>query len=249
MAASFVSASSQYLINSTQPIVSTGYPLTVGVWVNPTSFPNDGTVWAISDTGTTNNFIRGYFNTSGIPRLGAAAGGTENISAGSAVTAGTWNFIVYRAISSTNRRIIILHANGTSSENQATTARAPAGLDNLTVGGHKTSAAATDFFNGLVGELWLTNTDIQPDGSVLNTDTLWQLAYNGPFSLAHIAKDIVEYHSFRKDLSSDTFDSENDVLPILGETLGNTGGAIVGPHPPLPYSYIRPGQTMRNLVI
>lgn len=85
---------------------------------------------------------------------------------------------------------------------------------------------------GQIAEIWYTNTDIQPDGAQLQNSTLRQLAFNGPFSLPHIAKDIVEYRSFRSRLDSRQDTPEEVYHRGLRQTWTNTNGVTLGPHPP-----------------
>jgi len=104
-------------------------------------------------------------------------------------------------------------------------------------------SAPTFFLNGLIAEYWLTNTDIQPDGAQLDDNLLRQLAYGGPFSVPHIAKDLIEYRSFRKVIESDQDEAPGDEVYWGGagrQVWTNTNGVRRGPHPPLPGYYKRP---------
>lgn len=252
MAALFTAASTQYLVNSAPPVLD--FPFTVGMWVNLTAI---GTVarclFALSDTATTNNYLSiQMFANEGLG-LAAAAGGTENTTASgiSLAPAGAWCFALARFISSTNRRVAGLKSTGDFAAAAGTTARAPAGMDTATIGALSTSGGITLPWGGLIGEFWLANGDIYTD-SAANVDQpfMTQLAYGGPFSVPHMQNDILEYHSFRRDLSSDTFDNEEDFLSIPGtEIFTNTNGVTVGWHPPLPYWYEKPRQYRRVLTI
>jgi hypothetical protein len=247
MAANFVAASTQYLANAAVPF--TAVPFTIALWYYPINTTTQ-TVLCLSDTGTTNN----YFNLrkiSTVYQLRSAAGGADASASAGTFAANAWTFIVARCISATNRRLAVLNPDGSAGNGQDTTSRAPSGIDTLGIGALLTSGAPQSPIDGLIGEFWCTNTDIQDDGLALQGAMLRQLAYGGPFSVPHIAKDIIEYHSFRKDLSSDTFDNEEDFLGGIGigEVLTNTNGVTVGPHPPLPYWYERPRQSRRVLTI
>lgn len=110
-------------------------------------------------------------------------------------------------------------------------------------------SSPTSFWDGGVSELWYTNTDIQADGLQLINDTVWKLAYGGPFSIPHIGASVIEYRSLRKHPSSDG-DDPNEIFSSAGQQIwSNVGVATIGQHPPLPYWYVRPGQVIRNLVI
>jgi hypothetical protein len=253
MAALFTGASTQYLINATTAgLPSTGYPFTVGMWINLTAVDNVvRDLFAISDTATTNNLF--VIRMAGTETFGfaAQAGGTSNTAAlATVVVAQTWNFLVARAISATNRKIAALYSTGATEHATSATSRAPAGLDTMTLGALSTSAGILEPWDGRIGEFWLTNTDIQADGAQLLGSTLQQLAYGGPFSIPHIAKDIVEYRSFRKhpvsdgDLATEVFHGK-----FGRQTWTNTNGVTIGAHPPLPYWYRKPGQYRRVLTI
>lgn len=239
MSASFIAASSQRLVNATAPLPSTGYPFTIGTWASTnTAAATQGTIFCLTDTASTNNYLE-LRRTTGSATVAATAGGTESnaalVSAFASGTIGLWTFVIVRMISATNRRISGIFPNGTISHNVDATSRAPSSLDAISIGSREASTP-TNFWDGRIAELWFTNTDIQADGLQLQNSLLWQLAYDGPFSVPHIAKDIVEYHSFRHDLSSDTFSNDEDFLGIPGlETLTNTNGVTLGAHPPLRY--------------
>lgn len=250
MAAIFTAASTQYLTNSAPPI--TGYPATVGCWVYLAALGVvNRTIWSVSDTATTNNFYRLVMSSGEVLRAGAAAGGTEvNAALTTALVVDSWHFVVARFISSTNRKIAGLFPTGAIEHGTIATARAPTGLDTMGIGILSTSAGATEPWSGGIGELWYTNTDIQSDGAQLLDSTLRQLAYGGPFSVPHIAKDIIEYRSFLKYPSSEGDDPSEVFHGALGrQTWTNTNGVTTGRHPPLPYWYVKPGQVIRNLTI
>lgn len=80
--------------------------------------------------------------------------------------------------------------------------------------------------------------------------TLHQLARLGPFSLPHIAKDIIEYRSLRSGLISGD-DKPDEVYWGKQRQADwiNTAGVILGDHPPLYPGYVKPGQIIRPLVI
>ncbi len=233
MSANFASASSQKLLNSA-PRVTT-LPFSVGMWVSPGQVAAAQTFWSLCDTAGTINFydLRQNAGTSWILRT------TDDVSpltltATVAPVVGTFVYMVGRFISSASRRFAFLNYTGAPTHLSNTVTDAPAGIDAMALGclNHSTPGS---FFDGQIAEFWITNSDIQPDGAQLDNALLWQLAYNGPFSVPHIAKDIVEYHSFRRDLSSNSFDNEEDQIPVLGEILTNTNGVTLGPHPPLLY--------------
>lgn len=247
MSASFVAASSQRLVNSASPI--TAIPFTMGFWTN-TPNTTGQIIAGIWDTGTDNNYFRLVKTTQF--SISAAAGGPESSSAAGTVAPNTWQFLVGRFISATNRRLAVLNADGSTAHVQNTTSRTPSGFDTMAIGAHEGSIPAL-FLDGRVAEFWVTNTDIQPDAAQLRDALLFQLAYGGPFSVPYIAKDIIEYRSLRKAPASYA-DDMGEVFhgPLGRQVWTNTNGVTIGPHPPLPYWYAKPPDarplTCMNLV-
>jgi concanavalin A-like lectin/glucanase superfamily protein len=247
MGASFASASSQCLVNSTPPI--TGTPFSLGMWVYPTVNLTGRTLWSLCDLVTGNNRYRVRTQSAGAISAMVIAGGTETGAATGAgvVVVDKWVFFVARFITSTNRHISALSADGSVANASNTQLRAVTAATAMYLG---VNEAVSEFYNGGIGEFWYTNTDIQPDAATLASSTLLQLAYGGPFSVPYIAKDIVEYRSFRSSP-----DSRGDRMGEVfhgakgRQTWDNTNGVTVGPHPPLPYWFIRPAQNRRVLVV
>lgn len=246
MSAFFVGANTQYLVNSSPTLASTGYPFTVGMWYNLTAVGAvTRTLFAFSDTGTTNNYLRIIMNSSEAMQAGARAGSTESQSTAiGAVVAGTWAFIVVRFLASNNRRIMVLDRAGLVSSTASVTSRAPTGLDTMTIGALSTSGGITDPWDGAIAEYWLANADIYPDVIDLDQYFFRQLAYGGPFSIPLVAKNIVEWHSFRCGPDT-TFDNLDETYfgTYAPPNWVNTNAVSLGPHPPLPYWFQKPTDT------
>lgn len=192
----------------------------------------------LADTATTNNYMILQL-TAGAWRVQSRAGGTAAGTADTGVaTANAWHFVVARFISATNRRIDILHPDGSTASNQNTTSRAPAGLDRLGLGCTINSTPA-EFFNGYIAEFWVANIDIRADGAALDASLLRQLAYGGPYSVPHVSANLVAYRSLFQSLSSNQdISSDNQDGGVYGRlNWTNTGGATLAPHPPLPGWY------------
>lgn len=241
----FTAASSQYLVCSNPGV--TDYPFSVGMWLRLTAAGSvTRTLFGLSDTGTTNNLLQVRMSTTEILNVVATAGGTENTAGTSNAITGLWAFCVTRCLSSTLRRIHIfvpgfdpITANGTS-----TTARAPTGMDTITLGARSISSGVDDFWDGIIAEYWLARGDIQGDsGSAPPAALMTTLALNGPFAMGHI--NVVDYLSLRSG------------FPVPGDeawsALGHKWSAVGGPraawHPPLSPGYMRPGQTKRLLLV
>lgn len=246
MSASFLLASSQYLLNSAPPV--TVAPFSVGFWCRPTVVTGAAkVVWGLFSSTSGVNYFDLFLGPAAWT-MEAGDGTDQQVTAGNAV-ANNWHYIVLRYISATNRRICVLTTLGIVTHGQSTTSCLPTTIDREILGAGDVSGTPATFMSGQIAEFWKTNTDIQADGLALQDATVRQIAYGGPFSIPHLRKDLVEYHSFRKTLSSDQFDGDNDIPPILGETLTNNGGVTLAEHPPLPYWHVRPGQNKRVLII
>lgn len=250
MAGSFVRASSQFVSRASVSLPAGLYPFTIAAWVNPASIPA-ATMTAVgfhTSSSNVNFAYLGVTSTTGTPRLTCQGTGNQATTTATGLTTGNWSFMLGRFINTTNRRLSVLHYNGVLEHAQGTTSVVLASQDTTAVGAF-VGSANSNFFDGRIGEFWYTNTDIQADAAQLQDSTLQQLAYGGPFSVPHIAKDIVEYRSLRKHPSSDGDDGFEIYSSVGRQTWTNTAGVSIGDHPPLPYSYVRPGQIQRNLVI
>jgi hypothetical protein len=246
VAGNFVSVSSQYIKNAAPSLVSTGYPLTMAAWINPADFSNS-TLFGFFSSGGTTNYVMLFKGSSGWS-IAANDGSSSNNAATGAATTNVWYFIVTRWVSSTNRWLDILNSDGSTAHSQGTTSKAPTGMNQLGVGA-RVYSTPDSFSNALIAEFWYADADIQADGGQLDDNLLRRLAYGGPFSVPHIAKDIVEYRSLRKALTSDS-DDGNEVYARNGvQTWTQSGSPTVGPHCPVPYWYVKPRQTERILTV
>lgn len=243
---------SQYLENPTTPIAA--YPFTIACWCYVAALGTSSRVWQIADTATANERWAVSPQDGGATpwRFASRAGGVNvNADTATAVVTGAWSFLVARGISATNRRLAVLNPNGSVSHAQNTTSSTPSGLDIMTVGAGRDSAAATGFLNGTVAELTIWNVDIQSDGGQMNEDMLRQLAYGGPFSLTHVSHAIREYRSlFQLGPSAGEVGGEVYTGAGLGtQNWSNVGTTLGGIHPPLPYWYRRPIDRMAVVIV
>lgn len=97
--------------------------------------------------------------------------------------------------------------------------------------------------------MWYTNTDIQADGEQLQDSTLRQLAFGGPFSLPHIARDIIAYRSFEDCLDSSQDRPGSVYHRGARQVWTNTNGVTLGPHPPAAIWYDKPLPELGPMVI
>jgi hypothetical protein len=251
----FTGASSQYLRNAS-PIL-TDYPFSVGLWVNLAAVGAVGRVlFSLTDTGSTNNYVKLQMSAGELVQQSAAAGGTANIqtaTAGTQLSVGTWAFVVLRAIASTERRTSIFQPSEDLPVHHISTtaARAPTGMDTMLIGAHETSGGIEEPWDGGVAEFWLARGDVGSSGADLPSALLLQLALGGPFSVPHVRRRVVDYRSFHSGVAGGRSDKIGWVDGFGKRqvwAVGN-GPLRLAPHVPLPYWYERPGQTQRPLVI
>lgn len=236
----------QTLKNTTAPV--TGYPITVGCWVRPAAAGNVfRSIWQLSKLTDATDRLALYQWTGSTWCTLATVSSADDTCTGGTVTALQWHYLVARFISTTNRRIDVLNASTSTAHTQSTGSAAPASLVEINIG---TDTGGADAFSGQIAELWYTNTDIQPDGASLDNILLRQLAYNGPFSVPYIAKDIVEYHSFVSAFGKS--DHPGEVFwGARGQQIYTvTGSPLIGQHVPLLLpSYVRPDDYQPSMVI
>lgn len=240
----FTAASNQAITNATTSgLPSTGYPFSVGLWCRLTAVSNTVRIlWGITDTGSTNNYLQIGMTSGELIAIYSAAGGAEaSGTISTAINAGTWVYVVGRFISSTNRRIARILDTGAIGHGYNTTDHAPTGLDQLNLGRRNTSAGADRYWDGNIAEYWLANIDIQGDGGQLDNSMLSTLAYDGPFSIPHVAANLLEYRALKKHITSGEDDYFNVKIGGAGQqTWTKVNTPTIGPHPPLRYSYRRP---------
>lgn len=223
-------ASSQ-IITATPPPTSTQI-LTVGVWVYTTNA--DGWIFSLLQGASDQTFGMG----GGVWTIW---GGATQPTFGT-VTANNWYYVVVRIPASNNKRMDIYQPGGTITHGQNTDAVAitpgqwTIGADGLGTGG---------ILDGSLSKLWIAEGDIQPDGLALNDQTLRQLAYQGPFSLAHVASKVIEYRSFRGGFYSSP--SEDYFARYPRTNWVNAAGSVPSFEPPIAGNYVTP-QDMRPIV-
>lgn len=167
-----------FLINNSPGV--TDYPFSMGFWFNANSliFKNLGGLLDTSGSGT-HRFAANLTGT-GQVSIEARTGSSTTVSTTGTISAGTWNYGVWRFINSTNRRLSVLFSTGTIEHIQSTGSSAPAGLDQIRIGAGITAGGAVlDPFVGKMRRIWYKNTDIQSGGGQLDDNTLLRLAYGG----------------------------------------------------------------------
>lgn len=247
MAAFFTASSTQRLLNSAHPLPAALTPATIAMWVKPTTSGAAKRFWSVADPSSSTDFAE--LNISAAGAFGGAAKTSTWAVSGTAVV-GSWHFVLVRFISSTSRWLQVLFPDGsvTSAQN--------AGSNTLTAAtsmalGIRISSGLNNPFDGHIAEFWYTKANPYGITGALPNPLFRILAYEGPFGVPEIAKDLQEYRSLR-------------VHPIRGhgedQIIGNgvkssqaqwsnVNGVVRSQHPPLPYWYENPYQRKTVLVV
>lgn len=240
MGARFSTASSQGLILSSPQTLTR--PFCVGFWYKTsatgvrrhlTGWDNGSVGWAIAVGAANTTVVFQYWD-------GATQQFSTNISS---VPSADWNFVLARDINNSNRRMSIVSNNGIRHGSSASTISTS--QTQITIG----ATLGVNYMEGSIAEWWFLSGDVQADGAQADDALVRQLAYLGPFSVPHIAPNVVEYRSFRSGVLSNA-DQGGEVYqrggPRQWEAFVNEPG--VGEHPPVP-AYVRPNQNRRILAV
>jgi len=231
-------------------------PWMLGCWTKPAQ-NGDLLGWGRS-TGTTDATTL-YLAGTGKFGIRCRTASIENTITGSQViTANTWHFVFGRSISSTSRRLSIIFPGGLV-EHVQDTASQPAGsqCDLLAVGCQLMSAATGGtFYDGAVAECWwCPNKEVFGDVQ-LSTALLFQLAYQGPFSIPTLAPYVAEYLALRDwippGFNGGPNNNQRDTginTQTLWTQVKSSGSIILTDHPPLPYSYVRPEESYNVMTV
>ena len=234
MSASFIATNSSYLAVAS-PLISTT-PFTVGMWVNfSVEDALNRTIFSLSDSGTSTNFLRLIMTEFERFAIGANAAGTEQIGTASlTIIPAQWHFILGRFITAANRRLEILYSDGRVENIVNSVTVSPTGLDNMTVGALSTSVGITieGSWDGKISEFWYTNSDVRLVGTAIPKNELIKFAFDGPFGFPHIANKIIEYRSFRKTLVSDQDQGDDVYWGGFGRARWANNQVTLGPHVP-----------------
>lgn len=252
MSAQFVAASSQVLSLASPQVVA--LPLTVACWFYVSTLPSPfGCLWALEDSANASDDGWYVAATSGRVVVQQALNSVSGNAANTTVNQwalNSWNFVVARYISATNRRLSVLLSTGLTEHVQSVTSITPNAAANASSLGGTSASTRTLFLDGLIAEHWITNSDIQADGLALTDNLLRQLAYFGPFSVPRLAKNIVDYRSLRSSLGSDQ-DNLSDYYSNGGrrKIWTNINGVIRGFHPQLATGYRGPSDIVRTGIV
>lgn len=233
----------QRLLNTSPPI-TTGSVWSMGLWVMVTSGISGGSIIA-AFRNTAETHIIGLQGVNFGSNFGfnSNAGGSDASITGVAITTGAWFFHVLRSISTTNRRLSSLSPDGATTHGQNTTSRNPT-INRALLG----TTSGTQTFTGRIAEWWLAAGDIVPGNGAMPDAMLRQLAYRGPFSMPHVAANVLHYLSMGTIGSAQ--DRAGDVYFGSARSPWTPSGTLqLAPHPPLPGNYRGPDRSLLNLAV
>lgn len=156
MARTFVVASTQYAKNNSSII--TGAPYTMAGFFRSTSSSTRQVIMALSDTGTTTEYMEMVANgsTAGDPvslRRASAIGGADIASSSTGYSINTWHHAACRASSATSADAYI----DGGSKGSNTSSNTPLGIDTVNIGGKEILGANDNHFAGRLAELGIWN--------------------------------------------------------------------------------------------
>ena len=218
MARNFASASSQYLTSAT---VGSAFPFTYACWFNVTNTTAYHYLMSSADTATdTNYFALGAGGAEpGDPVFAEVNASSTYVLVGTSTgySANTWHHACAVFESATSRSVYI----DGGSKGTSTTSRAPAGLDNTTIGSIVLNSAAY-YADGLIAEAAIY------DVALSDADVLMLAKSVSP--LAVKPQSLVAYWPLIGRTSP-----EIDVVGGFGQTLTNT--PTTGAHPRIYYPH------------
>lgn len=233
-------------------LTASGYPSSVGAWVNPLSTAAVQAIASIVNTGTSAVWIG--INQLGRPQITSRAASTDTTTTiNTSVNTGVWTFILGRFITTTNRRLSVLYNNGNLLHNQSTTSSSPSTLATMGIGATPFSTV-TNPFNGYIAEMFWCHGDIVGSDIATPTDMMNAIAYGGPFA---VRPDLVaEYLSMRSYSPPFPIGAPIDEIYTKGQAtqqislwaLFGTGSNTAAPHPPLPYWRAKPQESFRTVM-
>lgn len=236
-----------FTLTSNIPL-ATGLPTTCAFWVKPDAAVFKPLIFAGTNVGGSEDLFLGLGGTANQNFvIGADGTGTSVIVGIGTVVSGAWTYVIGRWSSAINRWIHLVNPDGTiSSLQDTTTVNAPSGMTQSSMGGNFGAAN----FAGTIAELWVANIDVQPDGAVIDSAFLWQLAKWGPFSVKRVSDAVQYYQPFIQNAGADYPDPmENYSKNTLDPIWTNTGVTNAGQGPPILYPYPRPNDFIRRSMI
>lgn len=222
--------------------IITAAPLTIGFWYYPRNAGLNGGGITLNDP--TNFSGMGFFIYQNGGTYSFQAGSTDVANAG-AITANKWTYILARANGVANRWMSVLDASGSVASGQNTVSVTPTGIAWTTINAYADNSIVTNYGDGIFAEFFIANADVQGDGAQTKEALIRKLAYEGPWSIPHLAPNILEYHSFRRGYNYNKDDDDFGKSMIYY----TNNGAVIGAHPPLAPGYRRPSDSYLNLVV
>lgn len=224
-----------YLKNTSS--VVNAHPFTAGMWVRTTNQTSQY-IWSNGDAVGGRRVGLVYDTTYSIV-INTNIG--QRVASAGTVTPGVYAFVLGRFIANNNRRISVLHTDGSSAHNQQTDSGTQPAFNCISIHTAPTASGGNTLNVDDIAEYWILNSDVQPDSAQTDEALLRILAYQGPFAVPHLRKQIVEYRSFRSGIHvggapGDVWFSQR--YGAINYT--QTGSISTGIHPSQVSSYLRP---------
>lgn len=265
MSASFTAASSQRLVGSWSAASIGGTNNSFAFWFMPFAININQTIVALALSTNTTDYLEVRLTSTNALVFSAASGGTEtNINISGACTANQWHYCIAQSGNSNNRKLDLWKPGGSVVTGSSTSSKSVGACDTLSIGSRE-SSTPTQFFGGLIAEFYYQRNTGAANASNFGSALTRMLAHNSPLKYQFMRDKsnftldyLFEYRSFRSSLAPDVSGfNEFQMGPQMAGAGGsasvtswtNTNGVTIGAHPPLPYSYFKPGQRMAFLAI
>lgn len=238
------------IVNAAAFMAPNVFPWTLAAWVMPISSTISDSRLAVTFGGVSGGVANVHFGVNSASQWTMVAndGATFDRAVGGTVTNGQWAFCIMRGRSASSRDLTVVQSDGAITTITSAVSKTMSSTATIELG--PAFNTVTYAWVGNIAEFWYTNTDIQADGGTLSPALARQLAFGGPFSVPHVAANLIEYRALREAGVNDNINVEaywgRSAEPSNWTVTGTAGPA---PHPPLPYWYVNPEQVLRPLVI
>lgn len=233
----FRTSLTQALILPTPAI--TALPFSVGLWVQYINV--NGTVWCLTD-GAGSGGWETSISSSTLVRMGYWTGSNAPTTSNATVALGEWFYVVGRFITNSNRRLAVLRSSTWAVEHSNATVGQAATLSRMALGIFSASSDSKPA-NAQAGEFWICDGDMGPDPTLpLDDDLVRKLAFDGPFSVPHVAPMVVDYLSLRSG-SEAVFQPGEIYQRGTPRPWTVVNAPDTSEPPPVSGAFVRPGQS------
>jgi hypothetical protein len=237
-----------------------GYPFVFGCWTFINDLAGNYIIACLTSSAANTHNVTLQLTTTKFQVTAVAGGGTQTSISNITPVVGKWYYIMCRAISATNRWVVVFDpSTGLVDQVQNTSSVSPTfttpriGLGCLP----GTSIALT--CNDTLAEFFYLAADFigAAPAAALPRELVTTLALEGPFSRPYLSNQVIEYRSLLWGMDT-AVQADSVTLGLTYSAVGLTtwnnpftaaNVPVLGPHPPLSTNYARPQQVVQILVV